>query len=73
MLYEPDPEVKKQKDEAINTVDLPKFFKIMDARVARNSNKHFIAGEQLTIADILLVMLGSAAWFNSGHPVYPKF
>ena len=39
----------------------------MNARIEKNSNKHFLAGEELSVADIALCVM-SKDWFDEKNP-----
>jgi glutathione S-transferase len=68
--FSQDPEVKKKLTEEILTVDFPNFCKRMNARIEKNSNKLFIAGDSMTIADIQLCMIAKD-WYNAANPHSP--
>ena len=48
-------------------MDFPRFCERMNSRLEKNGNKHHLAGDKTTIADIQLAILASD-WFSAKNP-----
>ena len=62
-------EAKKAASEEILTNTFPKFAKFINERLEKNGNKHFIAGNALSIADVWLAVV-AANWYDEKSPFF---
>ena len=52
MVLTNDEDLKKKLADEILSTDFPLFCSVMNARIEKNGNKHFLVGDNVTIADV---------------------